>query len=135
MDDLVSWLEAQIAEDERAAQAATAGAWSVDDETYPEYISNEDGVQVVAGGRWGGEGSVFETKPDALHIAAWGPARVLAECEAKRLLIELASGMLNEAEDFDDKAQRTDALTILRGLGALYAKLGRPGYQESWRRA
>jgi hypothetical protein len=43
---------------------------------------------VIAGGRWGGEASVFDSTDDAIHIARHDPARVLAECEAKRRLID-----------------------------------------------
>lgn len=84
--DLVEFLTARLDEDEHAARAATPGPWAVDDESYAEAVRAED-VAVVAGGRWGGEASVFESTADALHIARHDPARVLAEVDAKRQLL------------------------------------------------
>lgn len=64
MDDLVSWLSAQIAEDERVARAAM----------------DPDGK---ATGWWWSD----PASPTEAHIARWDPARVLAECAAKRAIL------------------------------------------------
>jgi uncharacterized protein DUF6221 len=87
MTDLVEFLTARLDEDEQVARAATKGPWSVNDESYAETIYSADGAAVVAGGRWGGEASVFESTDDAIHIARHDPARVLREVEAKRTLL------------------------------------------------
>lgn len=56
----------------RAAKASP-GPWTVDSETYAETIHDRDHNSVVAGGRWGGEASVFSETADAIHIALWDP--------------------------------------------------------------
>jgi len=88
---LTEFLMARIAEDEAVAKAATPGPWKVDNETYAETIYAADGfTAVVAGGRWGGEAPVFDSTADAVHIVRHNPARVLAECEAKRRILTYA---------------------------------------------
>lgn len=78
--DLIAVLLARIAEDEAAARAALAP-----DEMHPygdaalprmtpEQVPYE--VERLLGGSWGH------------HFARWDPARVLAECEAKRCIVE-----------------------------------------------
>jgi len=88
---LAEFLLARIGEDEKLAQAAGGESWHVNSESYPESISTGDPTwrDVVAGGRWGGEARIFDTDEDALHIARWSPARALAECDAKRRIIDL----------------------------------------------
>ena len=85
-EDPIAWLLRQVDEDERLAQAAqirTEPPWSR--EPWPEsplpeadgvVDRNGDGI-VVARGSCIGE-----------HIVNWDPARVLAECEAKRRVAE-----------------------------------------------
>jgi hypothetical protein len=79
--DLSEFLLARIGEDEEAAQAATPGPW----EARPYWSASLDDS-------WA---SVPDIMPepidarDASHIARWDPARVLAECAAKRRIVEL----------------------------------------------
>jgi hypothetical protein len=74
-------IEAAVRERMAVAQAATPGPWSVDNHTYAETITAGDGyTEVIAGGRWGGEASVFHSTEDAIHIAANDPARILRDC-------------------------------------------------------
>jgi acyl transferase domain-containing protein len=103
VSDLVQFLRARLDEDERIARAATDGPWRIDNETYAESINAADGVQVVAGGRWGGEASVFDSTEDAIHIAAHDPARVLAEVQAKRMLLDSIIPTMNDFEDKIDE--------------------------------
>lgn len=79
---------ARLDEDKDAALAATQGPWTVDSETYAEKIYGAGQVDVVAGGRWGGEAPAFESTEDALHIARHDPTRVLAEVEAKQAILD-----------------------------------------------
>lgn len=88
VEALPEFLLARVSEDEVMARAALPGPWNVDSETYAEYISNADNIPVISGGRWGGEASVFNDTKDALHVARWDPARVLAEVEAKLKIID-----------------------------------------------
>jgi hypothetical protein len=85
--DLATWLLEQVADDEQVARAASLGPWSLNSETFAEAIHAADDTAVVAGGRWGGEGSVFDSIDDARHIVRWDPAHVLAECDAKRRIL------------------------------------------------
>ncbi|MDT0608853.1 DUF6221 family protein [Streptomyces lancefieldiae] len=142
MDDLAQWLRAQLDEDERIARAATEGPWSVDDNSYAEAIYAADRrTTVVAGGRWGGEASVFESTEDALHIAAHDPARVLREIDTKwKILVECVywhGKLAGEAAapspaPFPALGEALDAVTpILRARALPY--VDRPGYREEWR--
>lgn len=88
MDDLLTRLRAKLDEVERIARAATVGPWRVDDETYAEVIYGDDDTSVVAGGRWGGEASVFDSTADALHIAAQNPAVTLRMVAAHRKILD-----------------------------------------------
>lgn len=84
---IVEFLLERIAEDEAVAGAASGGGWHVDNDTYAESIHNLHGL-VIGGGRWGGEASVFETTEDAIHIARFDPMRIMAECKAKRAIVD-----------------------------------------------
>lgn len=126
---IAEFLLARIAEDEEAATAATGKTWRVDDETYPMAIQVADSHRdVVSGGRWGGEGNVFEDGADAHHIARHDPARVLAECEAKRRIVErhLANRLASDEVEFETEL-------VLRALASVYAD--HPDFREEWRLA
>jgi hypothetical protein len=126
MDDLSTWLLAQIEADEELARKATPGPWTV------ERSGSSGGAWVepnVAGYidvemSYGEALGTLLNAENADHIAAWDPAHVLAECEAKRRIIELGRSTI-ETHKLCDRCE----------YGALYAKLGRPGYQENWRPA
>lgn len=138
MDDLMQWLGAQLDEDERVAKAANAGPWSVNDETYAETIYAADGTDVVAGGRWGGEASVFNDTEDALHIVRHDPARVLREVEAKRRILAEVVPEMNRMDDqletefgTPSNPEPYESGKLLRLLALPYAD--RPGYRDEWR--
>ena len=89
MTTLHERIEAAVRERMAVAQAATPGPWSVDDHTYAETIyAGDDHTAVIAGGRWGGEASVFHSTEDAIHIAANDPARILRDCERDLKVLE-----------------------------------------------
>jgi hypothetical protein len=131
--DLVTWLRAQLDEDERLAKRAaslcgchppapkwlfgdesTDGRIVVADEPHPE-------VRRKLGRRWNGS---YENMFAAEHIARWDPARALAEVEAKRQLLDLAE-FIGCADGFDVENM------ICELLAAPYTD--RPGYREEWR--
>jgi hypothetical protein len=71
MDDLVTWLGKQLDEDERVAMLAdTGGSWAL----------------MMSNYFLGASGSACMAQPMA---EAFGPARVLAEVEAKRAILRL----------------------------------------------
>lgn len=105
-EDLVAFIEARLAEDERIALAATGGPWRVDNEDYAEAIYAADGfTTVVAGGRWGGEASVFNSDDDARHIARHDPARVLRDVAADRWILKQHEHLrfAQPGEDWNDQ--------------------------------
>lgn len=110
---LTEFLLARIAEDEEAAHGAAAamqsnygtGSWDV----------RPDGRLGLGGGLSLGVG------PVAPHVARHDPARVLAECEAKRRIVE---EVLPIHPDYDP-------LYVQRLLALPYAD--HPDYQEAWR--
>jgi len=94
MADLVTFLLNRIEEDERVAQEADPGVWTfsadvefsggsgnITSETPSEHFNIAYDYD-----REAGYGAVDAN--NAPHIVAWSPARVLAECAAKRRIIE-----------------------------------------------
>ncbi|MFF3511556.1 DUF6221 family protein [Streptomyces sp. NPDC002573] len=88
MDELVRWLDEQLAEDERIAQAAPLGPWSMDG---AGSIVDADGERVVpsVGGTLNGRVSRWPEGPAAAQILGHDPARVLREIDAKRRILAL----------------------------------------------
>jgi hypothetical protein len=115
MDDLVTWLRGQMDEDERLAREAASQsttAWE-----YGEYPAEADHI------------------PVAEHIERWDPARVLAEVDAKRRILDLVEQDVMRALDTQDPefvdgyvTAQEDAVKL---LALPYANW--PGYDESWR--
>jgi Family of unknown function (DUF6221) len=63
------------------------------------------------------------------HMFRWSPARVLAECEGKRRIVEDYLAQLNSHRSgWDARAPRDHAL---RALGLPYAD--HPDYRDEWR--
>ena len=131
MTTIVEFLLARIAEDEATAGAADPACW-VSDVTW----------QIARVERAGAE---------ADHIRRHDPARVVAECETKRRIVERCrpqyAVLYRESERllasaFDQETMKTighsgprwpfeDAEAILRDLAAVYAD--HPDYLEEWR--
>lgn len=158
-DDLARWLRAQIAEDERRARAALRDRTEIDPlSRRPIRTVKDDGVWTTGehamddcdvdgiGIRIYDEGG--HTQEQAVHIAAWSPARVLAECEAKRRAIAIHAGTDGDKEHYcpdasgdstywnymsgwAEGADHPQMCTTLRLLALPYAD--RPGYREEWR--
>jgi hypothetical protein len=83
VDGLTEFLQARLAEDEQVAQAATPGPWSAG-EYYPDVWEINGPTHNIA---WESrDGDIG--RGDATHIVRWDPARVLAEVQAKRRIIE-----------------------------------------------
>lgn len=129
MDDLIAFLRARLDEDEQVARMAVeslrcgchpgafAGAWAKqgDDRVI---VDGDVGHSVADASGWGGlEGEV------ALHVARWDPARVLAEVEAKRRILDEAIRLASYDGEFQ----------FLEMLALPYAD--HPDYREEWRPA
>lgn len=140
MSDLATFLLDRIAEDEAAARAAEVASkyeWSDNAFTEAVELADNEGALEAA------------TK----HIARHDPARVLAECEAKRKIVERREeleGMVRAvleatqvvppaadeqaAVDFAVTGVRGGIVTcddILRRLALPYAN--HPDYRDEWR--
>jgi len=141
-DDLVTWLRAQLDEDERwaklAAHQAGSAAWEPEEGAGTTVISR---VRI-------GPGRFFESLGEegfaSEHIARHDPARVLAEVAAKRAIIaeafRHAAKIDSEWGDCHDADQiaaglcpetAVDKIPILRILALPNAD--RPGYREEWK--
>lgn len=83
---ITEFLEARIAEDEAMArECEESGAWSPfrSEEHLEWWVRSENFGHIVTTGYVGNN----DAKPNAEHIARHDPARVLAECAAKRAII------------------------------------------------
>jgi hypothetical protein len=130
--DLAEFLLARIKDDENTARASTPGPWRwfPGRAGLPAFLEST-GAKAT---HWV-EGQSFEAPTvvlgtnqgvmlrvrgrDAEHIAAWHPTRVLAECRAKRQVVEGVTA---------DEATRD---LVLRTLALPYAD--HPDYREEWR--
>lgn len=139
MDELIAWLRQQLDEDldaARVAAALTRSPWTSEGPT----VTCADGFPVVSHGD--GEAAT------AHHIARWDPARVLAEVETKRRILDLHA----PAADYKDRVQCGYCASLCHsrsGLGcdepadAMYpcetvsllaqAYAEQPGWREEWR--
>jgi len=139
VSDLVAFLRARLAEDEQTARAAPAGPW-----TYERVFSDLSGA-VMDGPLISGEHTDGYIDPEsAAHIARHDPARVLAEVDAKRRIIDqhvaavLPGGQVPDViycptcngPDWD-MYPMPDGCTTLRLLALPYA--GHEDYREEWR--
>jgi Family of unknown function (DUF6221) len=121
---LTEFLMARIAEDEAVARAVTPGPWWIE-KTSSHMDTETWAVADIERFRgYTNHVSVGEDKPLAEYIARHDPARVLAECEAKREIIKAA----------DEVGRGTGWITtqtFLQLLALPYAD--HPDYQQEWR--
>lgn len=125
MSDLVTWLSAQLDEDEQVARAASGDNW-VRGFSMGYAFSQEGDVYAIApdgtpariaqGTRCGPDISAEQSSE---HIARHNPARVLAEVEAKRRILA------------DCAAAEVDRSEVAKLLALPYA--AQPGYRNEWR--
>lgn len=134
MDDLVTWLRAQLDNDERMARAADVKQGDPDWRVSPVVITRGEHFTVRSvrdarpiarvqrlDGDEGEPAAILDGAAVAEHIANWDPARVLAEVAAKRRVIEWLHPV-----------DRTGMASILlRTLALPYADC--PGYRDEWR--
>lgn len=120
-DAALAWLRAQLDDDERVAREATDGPWEISASTTSP-IADVQGVT-----------SSYEdytcSIEDAEHIARWDPARVLAEIEAKRAILDWLVDC--EVKAFDGNWWSLEVGDAIRALAQPYAD--RPDFPEEWR--
>lgn len=130
MDDLVRFLRTQLDDDERVAHAAADGdpVWNI---RHPE-----PGAPSWSRSALLGKSLVSSCDPATLtpaegeHIARWDPARVLAEVEAVRKLLDWLDD-LDRWESGANVFRMPDTDDARKALAQPYAD--RPGYREEWR--
>jgi hypothetical protein len=143
MDELVEFLRARFAEDEAVARAASVGgrwryegtdgigAWTLYDEewrigTLKTYRHDDYDYARVPNFR---DPRDIDADANGAHIARHDPARVLAECEAKRQVVEDMSFYWREYPE--GLAARELADRTLTRLAVPYAD--HPDFREEWR--
>jgi hypothetical protein len=145
---LIDFLRARLDEDERIARAATPGPWRhnpgkqwLDGEAFERYDLSQGQEFVGYGGPHPFTGAVASTGPadhvqsmkDAAHIARHDPARVLAEVEAKRRILDGYAQAYTSRERLHDTAlhlQHHVLGSVVRLLALPYAD--HPDYQDGW---
>lgn len=127
MDDLVQFLRERLDEDEAAARAAAdaerADTWTTLPESYGGVLDGT-GTRSLAVGY----GNVMAPET-AGHIARHDPARVLAEVEAKRRVVERCTAV--QGLLLDDFTAEHLADEVLALIALPYAD--HPEYREEWR--
>jgi hypothetical protein len=114
---LVEFLLARISEDETAARAAfqivdgrDVGGWYWSNAGNAVFVDDSD--QAVACGPW----QQLMHQRSAHHMVRWDPERVVAECVAKRRVVERQRGRARTG--------------VLRHLALVYAD--HPDYRDRW---
>ena len=140
-DSLISYLRERLAEEEADAQLAQHCApapWTV---AHGDRYANTAVIRYAKADPIGqcpecGARAEYDDSP-AIHIARWDPARVLAECAAKRAILGLAE-MAYAAERPPDPHQtglvngwREFAISAVRRLAQPYAD--RDDFRDEWR--
>ena len=123
MSDLADFLLSRIDDDEDQARYATPGPWQ-----NVRVNERADGWNVGALGADGTQRDVaVDHGPsaegacggsDSTHIARWDPMRVLAECEAKRRIVEYCASQISVDEQ---KPEGTQDMTVLLLMALPYA--------------
>ena len=152
-EDLVAFLLARIAEDEQSAREAGelaqgdgVASWSVPcwaDEAHEHGDDTDYGHNQCRCCRVEGDNiTIYDEgghdRSQALHIARWDPARVLAECATKRRVIasyraarrSAAEGpLIDELYDEHDWLA-TELESLIRDWAAIHS--GHPEYRQEW---
>lgn len=136
---ITEFLEARITEDESDAQAASPGPWKWDGEAAEDeaflYGPNDDAVLFAYGMH--SQGFLECSGEDRAHIARNNPTRVLAECAAKRAIIESFQNIgtaVGKANDLPNQLVLEGMQTGMRmAIVALtFPYKDHPDYQQEW---
>lgn len=129
---LADFLLARIGEDEAVARAAGGPPWEM--MTWPKGYTVLVAARAIRDDklRLGHLGHVASVEHawDVEHIARHDPARVLAECEAKRRIVEVFAPHVGGPTDRHDFGQYAGRQT-LGALAGIYAD--HPDFDEAWR--
>jgi hypothetical protein len=120
MDDLVTWLRAQLDADEAAALVASQGVGC------DKWDTPATGIVRMAGGDLTGLGLVQAPRDAADHIARHDPASVLRDVAAKRAIVDRLDAPENSHSQEAWYAIEYDIALI----ASAYAD--RDGYRPEW---
>lgn len=127
---ITDFLLKRIAEDEAVARAAIDPFVLIENNARQDWEEPDDGVWVAEGGGpcVNGESiTIYDGgghhRAHAQHIARWDPKRALAECVAKRAIVDL--------HDDDSGAWVVESQILLASLAAIYSD--HPDYQQEWK--
>ena len=133
MNDLIEFLRARLDEDERVARAAVErgmSVWEAHEQGRVAMVSLPDGDALIYD-----EGSPNDDQ--ARHIARWDPARVLAEVQAKRRIVDEVAPEMETIEwvrdqEFAASSDPTEyqSRKLLGLLATSYAD--HPDYDPAW---
>lgn len=141
--NIVEFLEARIAEDEETAKAAWSDSpWVVHERWHDIRGGRSFNTFAVMDGQR--EVTIVYMGGTARHLAHWHPTRVLAECAAKRAIVDECLEVLIRVEDDVAEVERGIEVAVdcrdqgpglawatLRHLAAAYAD--HPDYDQVWR--
>jgi hypothetical protein len=120
---LTEFLLARLTEDEEAARIAGEQPWVYGTSTFGFWVRVDDAGSVInVDGGIGMRGV-------GRHMMRWQPARVLAECDSKRRIVERCREALAETWDDDNVPEFADA--ALRLLALPFAP--HVDYRDEWR--
>lgn len=130
MDDLITFVRAQLDEDERVARGITAPEWNEGCSWLADLRDPLPSQRRAYGlpKEW-----QLLTEADTRHIARWDPARVLAEVAAKRAILDWCEGSLAEirrAGIVTGDPLKSTPLYFAALLARPYA--GREGWRAEW---
>jgi hypothetical protein len=131
VDELSAFLRARLDDDERVAREATVGPWRWGP-SLGKITWALAGPDIPYGGFvLGTSDAGCPSKFDAEHIARWDPARVLAEVQAKRAILDRIAEA--EAACTGPDTIEIDGF-VARDLVCLLAQpyAGHPGWREEW---
>lgn len=133
--DILAFVKARLDEDQKIAEAATAGPWTA------AYDYGDYKIEPNVAGSGYEYGGVYESQ-DADHIALHDPSRVLREAAAKRRVLERHKPVPGEEHiicDIDSFVGHDDTegrygdpypCADVRALASIYSD--HPDYNPSW---
>lgn len=125
MDDLIGFLRARLDEEAARAEAAGGDEWALhahESDTVLIYDSRREPVVYDEGA---------PSEPQARHIVAHHPARVLAEVAAKRQLVDLYADTERLTPEMPGaSAVHWTLRPVLQKFAEVYA--AHPDYQPEW---
>ncbi|NWF25213.1 hypothetical protein HW130_02870 [Streptomyces sp. PKU-EA00015] len=129
-DDLVKFLRARLDEVEARVRALPDGPWQwkTFDDPESDALVGTDGTVLCSGDAEGYKSWIDRHEAFDAYLQDIHPARVVAEVDAKRRIIEDCEGIIVGWHHEESKEFARD---VLRNLAEVYAD--HPDYRDDWR--